>query len=96
MLHKAGIDVRGQHVFDVLLRVGKDQFHGRKGRRRGHLDFRIHLLHHGMSKVQLVWRIWRYVGAVDFGEGLGQFVQKSIVTIYLFGRKQCQRNHFFR
>lgn len=75
MLNEAGVDVRCQYVFDVLLGISKHQLHGRKGCQGGHLDIRIHLFHHAVRDVQLLGRIRRYEGLMNLGEHFGQFVQ---------------------
>ena len=91
VLDKSGVDIRGQQILDVLLRIRKHQFHSRKRGHGGHLDVCIHLLHHALREVQLFHCIGRCEISVNLREGLGQFVQKSIVTIYLFRSKSAHR-----
>lgn len=74
MLDKSRVDIRGQQILDVLLRIRKHQLHGRKRGHGGHFNICIHLLHHALREVQLFHGIRRYEVFVNLGEGLGQFV----------------------
>lgn len=71
MLDKARVNVGCQHVFNLLLRISKHQFHGREGGGGGHFNIGIHLLHHHVGKVQQLRRIGSCEGTMDLGKNLG-------------------------
>lgn len=85
MFDESRVNIGGQQLLDILLRVGENELHGRESCQGSRLDVGVHPFHHGGWKVQLSRRFHGGEGTVDLGHGLGQFVEKGHVSIDLRG-----------
>lgn len=83
MFDESRVDIGGQQLLDVYLCVGEDKLHGRESCQGSGFDVGVHPLHHGEWEVQLPRRFNGCERTVDFGHGLGQFVEKGHVPIHL-------------